>query len=145
MSMPSASYSVQMGVMADSASEVSRQLRPAMEPLSSMRKTVSNCARNAYGESALFELAGFEVWTLWAGTAAGAMVGGGVLEYAGGGSCAAGLLVGVVLIGPMLRPERLLTRASESGFVDDRESDESFFELSLLSVSLRGILAVELE
>ena len=51
MSIPSASCDVQTGVMAASAAFVSRQLRPAMLPLSSMRKMVSNWRRKAYGES----------------------------------------------------------------------------------------------
>lgn len=51
MSIPSTSRSVQMGAMADRAASVSRQLRPAMLPLSSTRKRVSNWLRNAYGES----------------------------------------------------------------------------------------------
>lgn len=37
--------------MAASAAEVSLQLRPAILPLSSMRKIVSNSLKNAYGES----------------------------------------------------------------------------------------------
>lgn len=49
--MPSESYSVQMGVIASRAAEVSRQLRPAMLPLSSMRNIVSNWDRKEYGES----------------------------------------------------------------------------------------------
>lgn len=42
-----------MGVMAVNADAVSRQLRPAILPLSSMRKMVSNWVRNAYGESSV--------------------------------------------------------------------------------------------
>ena len=45
MSMPSASYLVHMGVMACSASAVSRQERPAMLPESSIRNIVSKVAR----------------------------------------------------------------------------------------------------
>ena len=45
MSIPSASYCVQIGVMACNASAVSRQERPAMEPESSIRKMVSKVAR----------------------------------------------------------------------------------------------------
>ena len=47
MSIPSASWAVQIGVMLAKAAEVSRQDRPAMEPLSSMRKIVSKVARKA--------------------------------------------------------------------------------------------------
>ena len=42
MSTPSESCVVQIGTMAASADAVCCQLEPAMEPLSSMRKTVSN-------------------------------------------------------------------------------------------------------
>jgi hypothetical protein len=45
--MPSASWAVQMGVMARRASLTSRQERPAMEPESSMTKTVSKLVRKA--------------------------------------------------------------------------------------------------
>jgi len=45
MSMPSASWAVQMGVMVLRASCVSRHERPDMLPESSMRKTVSKVER----------------------------------------------------------------------------------------------------
>lgn len=51
MSRPSASWAVQIGAMAAIAAEVSRHDRPAMDPLSSMRKRVSKVRRKAYGES----------------------------------------------------------------------------------------------
>lgn len=41
-----------MGTIADSASRVSRHDRPAIDPESSIKKTVSNCDRNAYLSSA---------------------------------------------------------------------------------------------
>ena len=52
MSIPLASCVVQIGVIALRAAEVSRQLRPAILPESSIRKTVSNWVRKEYGESA---------------------------------------------------------------------------------------------
>ena len=84
--MPSASWLVQIGVMALRAAAVSRQLRPAMLPESSMRKTVSNSVRNAYGESEVVSIApGMTV----------PLAGG---EYAGGASVLCwGRRVGVVL------------------------------------------------
>ena len=45
--MPSASYWVQIGVMAASAAAVSRHERPAMLPESSIRKIVSNVDKKA--------------------------------------------------------------------------------------------------
>ena len=45
--MPSASCWVQIGVMAARAAEVSRHERPAMLPLSSIRKIVSKLERKA--------------------------------------------------------------------------------------------------
>lgn len=51
MSMPSASNSVQIGAMVRKAEETSRQERPAMEPESSIRKTVSKVERAEKGES----------------------------------------------------------------------------------------------
>lgn len=57
MSIPLASWVVQMGVIAERAAAVSRQLRPAIEPLSSIKNTVSNCVRNAYGESDVVSIA----------------------------------------------------------------------------------------
>ena len=47
MSMPSASWAVQIGVMAARAVDVSRQELPAIEPESSIKKMVSNVVRNA--------------------------------------------------------------------------------------------------
>jgi hypothetical protein len=85
--MPSESCAVQIGVMALSAAAVSRQLRPAILPLSSIRKIVSNCVRKAYGESSVICIA--------PGTAA-EFVGG---EYAGGAGSlrCLGRRVGVVV------------------------------------------------
>lgn len=51
MSMPSLSWAVQIGVMALSASDVSRHERPAMDPESSMRNTVSNVVKKSYALS----------------------------------------------------------------------------------------------
>lgn len=78
MSIPSASCDVQMGAIALSAASVSRQLRPAMLPLSSIRKTVSNSRKKAYGESS--PATGFVVAGEGARSAAGAA------EYGGGGA-----------------------------------------------------------
>ena len=47
MSIPSASWAVQIGVMVARAWAVSRQERPAMEPESSIRKIVSKVERKA--------------------------------------------------------------------------------------------------
>lgn len=47
MSMPSASYWVQIGAMEARAEAVSAQERPAMLPESSMRKMVSKVERKA--------------------------------------------------------------------------------------------------
>ena len=47
MSMPSASWAVQIGVMAVRAADVSRQELPAMEPESSIKKMVSKVVRKA--------------------------------------------------------------------------------------------------
>ena len=58
MSMPSASWAVQIGVMAVRAADVSRQELPAMEPESSIRKMVSKVVRNAYGSSAVALMGG---------------------------------------------------------------------------------------
>lgn len=52
MSIPSASWAVQMGVMVIRASAVWRQRLPAMEPESSITKIVSKVSRNAYASSA---------------------------------------------------------------------------------------------
>lgn len=54
--MPSASWAVQIGVITERASLVSRHDRPAMLPESSIRKTVSNCVRKAYLESAVVDM-----------------------------------------------------------------------------------------
>lgn len=51
MSIPSLSWVVQIGVMAESAAEASRHLEPDMEPESSIMKTVSKVERKAYGLS----------------------------------------------------------------------------------------------
>lgn len=66
MSMPSASWAVQMGVMVRRARDTSRQDRPAMLPESSIRKMVSNWLRNAYGSS------GVESWESMDGEGDGA-------------------------------------------------------------------------
>lgn len=58
MSIPSLSCAVQIGVIVSRASAVSRHLDPAIEPESSIRKTVSKLVRKAYGSSAPCELAG---------------------------------------------------------------------------------------
>ena len=47
MSMPSLSWAVQMGAMAEIAAAVSRHLAPDMLPLSSIKKTVSKWERKA--------------------------------------------------------------------------------------------------
>ncbi len=47
MSIPSLSWAVHIGVMDLRASEVSRHERPAIDPESSIRKTVSKVDRNA--------------------------------------------------------------------------------------------------
>jgi len=47
MSIPSASWAVQIGVMVRRARDTSRHERPAMLPESSIRKIVSNWLRNA--------------------------------------------------------------------------------------------------
>ena len=47
MSIPSASWETQIGVMDSRASWVSRQRLPAMEPESSIRKVVSKVLRKA--------------------------------------------------------------------------------------------------
>jgi len=52
MSIPSASWAVQMGVTVIRASAVWRQRLPAMEPESSITKIVSKVSRNAYASSA---------------------------------------------------------------------------------------------
>jgi len=48
MSTPSESCAVQIGTIAANADEVCRQFEPTIEPLSSMRKTVSNFLSPAY-------------------------------------------------------------------------------------------------
>lgn len=60
--------------MAERAFSVSLQLRPRILPLSSIRKTVSNCVRNAYRESftSLIELCVVDLATgLYAGGGSG--------------------------------------------------------------------------
>lgn len=52
MSIPSASWAVQIGVMVIRASAVCRQMPPAMDPESSITKIVSKVSRNAYASSA---------------------------------------------------------------------------------------------
>lgn len=52
MSIPSASWAVQIGVMVIRASAVCRQRPPAMDPESSITKIVSKVSRNAYASSA---------------------------------------------------------------------------------------------
>ena len=59
MSMPSASWVVQIGVIADRAAAVSRHERPAIDPESSIRKTVSKVERKAYGLSFAFVIGGW--------------------------------------------------------------------------------------
>jgi hypothetical protein len=78
MSMPSASCAVQIGAMVINASAVWRQRLPAMDPESSMRKTVSNSSRKAYASSATGAV------LVRAGLATVAAFGAG--EYAGGAS-----------------------------------------------------------
>ena len=72
MSIPSASCSVQMGVMVFSASAVSRQERPAMEPESSIRKTVSKVERKEKSLSST----SFEAWLDGGMTGEGWLMGG---------------------------------------------------------------------
>ena len=74
MSMPSLSWAVQTGVMVARASEVSRQRLPAMEPESSIRKTVSKLERKAYGSSAVGATAAVKVVVGDRGAAFGAAV-----------------------------------------------------------------------
>ena len=80
ISMPSASWAVQIGVMDFNASAVSFQLRPAMLPLSSIKKTVSKEERKAYGSS------GVEAVGLVGEFDIGPGLTGATGEYSGGGS-----------------------------------------------------------
>jgi hypothetical protein len=101
MSIPSASWAVQMGVMVIRASAVWRQRLPAMEPESSITKIVSKVSRKAYASSAMG--AGAEGLLL---DALGWTAAFGAAVYAGGASredalwdgfagAAGGLLVGI--------------------------------------------------
>lgn len=110
MSMPLASWSVQIGVMARRAALVSFQRSPCMEPLSSMRKMVSKEERKAYLSSAEVML-GLERAEEKEGTGEGWRAGSGevrvmlgaggteegpaMAEYGGGGGRSLGLLSGL--------------------------------------------------
>lgn len=84
MSIPSASWATQIGVIASRALAVSRHERPAIDPLSSIKKTVSNEVRNAYRSSFIAVVVeGMVGATTGAGAEEGAAG-----EYAGGGSVA---------------------------------------------------------
>jgi hypothetical protein len=89
MSIPSASWAVQMGVTVIRASAVWRQRLPAMEPESSITKIVSKVSRNAYASSAT----GAERLLL---DATGCTAAFGAAVYAGGASEEDALVNGLV-------------------------------------------------
>jgi hypothetical protein len=99
MSIPSASWAVQMGVMVIRASAVWRQRLPAMDPESSITKMVSKVSRKAYassatgGERPLLDVTG------WAAAFGAAVYAGGASEedalWKGFVGAAGGLLDGI--------------------------------------------------
>ena len=105
MSTPSLSYLVQMGVIVFSAASVSRHLDPAIEPESSMRKTVSNVLRNVYGSSApsvVLELLLAAGLTGVGGQSAAAVYGGGASPMSLNGLFMLGRFAGLLVDGVLL-------------------------------------------
>jgi hypothetical protein len=123
-----------MGVIAVSAAVVSRQLRPAILPLSSIRNLVSNSVRKAYAESAAD----------WIGPATVAELMGG--EYAGGAASLTGFgrRVGVVVVNGFVM--LLFAAGNAEAALDERDLDDTDDLESRLETSfrkLKGILCTE--
>lgn len=122
-------------MIALSAAEVSRQLRPAILPESSIKKIVSNCVRNAYGESDATAVEPGRTTPLDGG------------EYAGGASAGLGLLVGVGAENGLLEGIDLVCVVSrecasiEDGFFDVLDVD--FLEPNFLKGLIMMLLRVE--